>query len=164
MDLIYAQSRLLYDIRPNALRSSFYPKIKPGPHTNGIVGFASAKPTDSVEKQVGQLSINQSTSGQATASSQPTEMVSVLSVQSSDQQSGRNRKNGKNNHKGGNKNENATNNAKNGKNAGGDKQAKRKVKFPCKLCKDDHLTYLCPRIDIIGILGSKMGLLRKIIK
>ena len=30
---------------------------------------------------------------------------------------------------------------------GGDKQAKCKVKFPCKLCKDDHLTYLCPCID-----------------
>ena len=29
---------------------------------------------------------------------------------------------------------------------GGDKQAKHKVKFPCKLCKDDHLTYLCPCI------------------
>ena len=24
---------------------------------------------------------------------------------------------------------------------------KCKVKFPCNLCKDDHLTYLCPRID-----------------
>ena len=24
---------------------------------------------------------------------------------------------------------------------------KHKVKFPCKLCKDDHLTYLCPRIE-----------------
>ena len=28
-----------------------------------------------------------------------------------------------------------------------DKQNKHKVKFPCKLCKDDHLTYLCPRMD-----------------
>ena len=30
---------------------------------------------------------------------------------------------------------------------GGDKQYKCKVKFPCKLCKDDHLTHLCPHID-----------------
>ena len=51
-----------------------------------------------------------------------------------------------NNRKGGNKNENATNNEKNSQNAGGDKQVKCKVKFPCKLCKDDHLTYLCPRM------------------
>ena len=77
-------------------------------------------------------------------------MASVLSVQSSDQkgnqQPGRNKNKGKNNRKGGNRNENANNNEKNSLNAGGDKQAKRKVKFSCKLCKDVHLTYLCPRI------------------
>ena len=115
-------------------------------------GCVSAKPADSVAKQVSQLSINQSASGQATASSQPTQTASVLSMQSSDQQGnqqpGRNRKKGKNNNrKGGNRNENASNNNKNGQNAGGDKQAKRKVKFPCKLFKDDHLTYLRPRIE-----------------
>ena len=40
---------------------------------------------------------------------------------------------GKNNRKGGNRNKNANNNDKNARNVGGDKQAKRKVKFPCKL-------------------------------
>ena len=84
LDLIYAQSGLLYEIIPNAPRSSFDPKIKPGPHANGIVGCTSAKPADSVAKQVSQLSINQSTPIQAMASSQPTQSVSVLSVQSSD--------------------------------------------------------------------------------
>ena len=76
-------------------------------------------------------------------------MVSVLFVQSLDQkgnqQLGWNRKKGKNNNqKGGNRNENATNNDKNDQNAGGDKKEKRKVKFTCKICKDDHLTYLFP--------------------
>ena len=71
LDLIYTQSGLLYEIIPNAPRSSFNPKVKPGPHANGIVGCASAKPADSVAKQVSQLSINQSASGQATNSSQP---------------------------------------------------------------------------------------------
>ena len=56
-------------------------------------------------------------------SSQPTQMVSVLFVQLSDQkgnqQPGRNRKKGKNNHKGGNKNENANYNDKNSRNDGG---------------------------------------------
>ena len=73
---------------------------------------------DSVVKQVSQLSINQSTSGQAIALSQPTQTTSVLSVQSSDQkgnqQPGQNRKNGKNNRKSGNKNENENSNDKNG--------------------------------------------------
>ena len=74
-------------------------------------------------KQVIQFSISQSTLGQATTSSQPTQSVSVLSMQSSDpkgnQQPRRNKKKGKSNHKGGNKNENANNNDKNSRNAGG---------------------------------------------
>ena len=82
LDLIYAQSRLLYEIIPNAPHSSFDPKIKPGPHADGIVGCTSAKPMDSVVKQVSQLSINRFTLGKATASSQTTQMMSVLSVQS----------------------------------------------------------------------------------
>ena len=85
LDLIYAQSGLLYEIIPNAPHSSFDPKVKPGPHAVGIVGCASVKPVDSVARQGSKLSINQSTSGQATASSQPAQMVNVLSVQSSDQ-------------------------------------------------------------------------------
>ena len=52
LDLIYAQSGLLYEIIPNALRSSFDPKVKPGPHANGIVGCASAKSVDLIAKQV----------------------------------------------------------------------------------------------------------------
>ena len=111
----------------------------------------SAKPIGLVVKQVSHISINQSSLGQDTDSSQPTQMASVLLVQSLDQkgnqQPGRNKKKGKNNRKGGNKNENVNNNDKNVRNAGGEKQANRKVKFPCKLCKDDHLTYLCPRIN-----------------
>ena len=108
----------------NAPHSSFDPKVKPGPHADGIVGCASAKPANSVAKQASKLSINQSTLGQATASSQPAQTVNVISVQSLDQkgnqQSGRNRRKGKNNNrKGGNKNENANNNDKNGRNAGG---------------------------------------------
>ena len=79
--------------------------------------------------------------------SQPTQTTSVLSVQSWDQkgnqQPRRNKKKGKNNRKGGNKNKNANFNDKNDRNVGGDTNFKRKVKFPCKLCKDDHLTHLC---------------------
>ena len=80
LDLIYAQFGLLYEITPNAPRSSFDPKIKPWPHADGIVGSTSTKPVDLVMKQVIQLSINQSMSGQAMASSQPTQLMSVYSV------------------------------------------------------------------------------------
>ena len=73
------------------------------------MGSTSTKPVDSVAKQVSQLLINQFVSGQAMASSQPTQSTSVLYVQSSDpkgnQQPERNKKKGKNNRNGGNKNE-----------------------------------------------------------
>ena len=46
------------DIIPNTPQSSYDPKINPGPHADGIVGFTSTKPADSVVKQVSQLSIN----------------------------------------------------------------------------------------------------------
>ena len=99
------------------LRSSFDPKVKPGPHADGIVGCMITKLVDSVVKQVSQLSINQSASGQAMASSQPTQTTNVLLVQSSDQkgnqQPERNKKKGKNNRKGGNRNENSNSNDKN---------------------------------------------------
>ena len=83
--MIYAQSSFLYEIIPNAPRSSFDPKVKTGPHTDGIVDCTTLKPVNSIVKQVSQLSINQSASGQATASSQPTQTVSVIFVQLSDQ-------------------------------------------------------------------------------
>ena len=125
MDLIYAQSILLYEIIPNSLCSIFNPNIKPGPHADGIVGCTSDKLVDLVVKQVSQLSINQSVLGQDMVSSQPTQTVSVLSMQSSDQKGNqqpiRDKKKGKNNRKGGNKNENANFNDKNARNAGGDK-------------------------------------------
>ena len=59
---------------------------------------------------------------------------------------GRNNKKGKNNHKGGNRNENANNRDKN-TNARGDKKPNCKVKFHCNLCKDNHLTHLCPHME-----------------
>ena len=50
LDLIYAQSGILYEIIPNVPRSNFDPNFKPRPHGDGIVGSASAKTIDSVFK------------------------------------------------------------------------------------------------------------------
>ena len=63
LDMIYAQSGLLYEIIPNVPRSNFDPKFKLGPHVNGIVGSASAKHTGLVTNQMNNLSINQPASG-----------------------------------------------------------------------------------------------------
>jgi hypothetical protein len=48
LDLIYAQSRMLYEILPNASRSNYDPKQKLGPHVDGIIGSANAKSIDLV--------------------------------------------------------------------------------------------------------------------
>jgi hypothetical protein len=53
-----------------------------------------------------------------------------------------NRTGGKN----GNKPKDKDNNGKPNDNVGEGKKDKCKVKFPCKLCTDDHLTHLCPKL------------------
>jgi hypothetical protein len=66
-----------------------------------------------------------------------------------DQQLDGNKRKGQKNHKGGrngNKPKDKYNNGKHNDNAGEGKKEKCKVKFPCKLCTDDHLTHLCPKL------------------
>jgi hypothetical protein len=155
LDLIYAQSRMLYEIIPDTPQSNYDPRQKPGPHADDIIGSTNAKTTDLVMNQLKYLSLNPYVAGQATTSSSTTPSVDVHSVQSSsnpngDQQPRGNKKKGRgNNHKGGknNKAKDNNNNDKSNSNASEGKKEKRKVKFPCKLCKDDHLTHLCPKIE-----------------
>jgi hypothetical protein len=80
----------------------------------------------------------------------------LLTNLNGNKQPGGNRKKGHgNNHKGG-RNNNNNNNNKPKENANNDrsnknvvegKKEKRKVKFPCKLCTNDHLTHLCPKLE-----------------
>jgi len=65
------------------------------------------------------------------------------------QQPGGNKKKGRNNRKSGkngNKPKDNANNEKMGNNVGEGKREKSKVKFPCKICTDDHLTHMCPKL------------------
>jgi hypothetical protein len=55
---------------------------------------------------------------------------------------GNNCKCGKNN----NKAKDETNNDRSNNNASEGKKEKWKVNFPCKLCKEDHLSHLCTKI------------------
>jgi hypothetical protein len=78
LDLIYAQSGMLYHLLPEALRSNYDPKKKHGPHVDGIVGSANVKSADSV------MSHLKSVGGPASSvSSNPTQLADVHSVQSS---------------------------------------------------------------------------------
>jgi hypothetical protein len=65
---------------------------------------------------------------------------------------GNNRKGGRNN----NKTKDSANNDRSNTNVGEGKKEKRKVKFPCKLCKDDHLTHLCPKLEEASRLLSQL--------
>ena len=60
------------------------------------------------------------------------------------QQPGGKNKKGKDK-KGGEKNKNK--NVKSDANVGGAKKEKKKVKFPCKICSDDHLTHQFPKME-----------------
>jgi hypothetical protein len=64
LDLIYAQSRMLYHLLPEALRSNYNPRQKPRPLADGIVGSANVNSTKLAMK-----SARESTSS---ASSKPT--------------------------------------------------------------------------------------------
>ena len=85
--------------------------------------------------------------------------IQSLANPNGNQKLGGNRRKGKgNNSKGGKNNNKAkddTNNDRSNNNAGEGKKEKWKVKFPCKICKDDHLTHLCPKIKEASRLLSQ---------
>jgi hypothetical protein len=111
LDLIYAQSGMLYHLLPDAPRLNYDPRQKLGPHANGIVGTANVNFVDSVKIHMKELSLNQFVGGPTSfVSSNPYHSTDVHSVKSSanlngNQKPGGNKKKGHNNPKGG-KNDN----------------------------------------------------------
>jgi hypothetical protein len=155
--LTYAQYGMLYKILLDAPRSNYDPRDKSQDlMLNGIVGSANVKSPDLVTSHLKELSLNQFAGGSTlSVSSNPTHSVDVHSVQSStdpngNQQPGGNKKKGHNNNRKGGKNNNKPkdngNNERMNNNVGEGKKERCKVKFPCKLCIDDHLTHLCPNL------------------
>ena len=69
LDLIYAQSRMLYHLLPDTPQTNHDPRKTPRPHADGIVGYANVKSTDSATKSVGGLA--------SFGSSKPTQLVDV---------------------------------------------------------------------------------------
>jgi hypothetical protein len=139
---------MLYHLLPDASKTNHDPRKTPGPHSNDIVGFTNVKSTD--------LAMNSTRGSASSESSKPTQSEDVHYVQSSknpngDQQPDGSKRKGQNNCKGGNNNNNnkpkdKDNNGKQNDNAGESRKEKCKVKFPFKLCTDDHLTHLCPKL------------------
>jgi hypothetical protein len=69
LDLIYAQSGMLYEILPDAPGSNYDPRKNLGPQVDGIIGSANTKTTNLVMNQLKYLSLSQHVAGQALASS-----------------------------------------------------------------------------------------------
>ena len=116
-------------------------KPKPGPHADGVVGSVNSPTIESLTKQLHQLSVKQSTTEAAKASPSPHNAnVFAQTSQKGNQYPGGKKKKGK-------KGEGNQNKQKPANNADGGKKEKKKVKFPCKLCQEDHLTHLFHLMD-----------------
>jgi hypothetical protein len=89
LDIIYAQSRMSYEILPDASRLNYDPRQNHGPHVDGIVGFANVKLADSMTSHLKDLSLNRSVGGpNSFVSSNPTQTTDVHFMQSSNDPNG----------------------------------------------------------------------------
>ena len=70
LDLIYSQSRTLYDIIPQAPRpSNDKPRTAPGPHVDSMIGYVSTTSISQVVGQLGQLAITEKPTSTTSATS-----------------------------------------------------------------------------------------------
>jgi hypothetical protein len=141
-ELIYSQSGLLYQILPDAPRSILdKTRQRAGPHADGIVGSAQTKHAEQLTKQLQQLSIQHSAASQTTVSAAPpTQMSEVHFVQTTNPKANQ-QPEGKKKQRKKSKGDKKPNDK-----AGEGTTEKRKARYPCNLCAEDHPTHLCPRL------------------
>jgi hypothetical protein len=139
-ELIYSQSSLLYNILSDAPRSILdITRQRAGPHADGIVGSTQTKPAEQLTKQLQKLSIQHSAASQTTAlASPPTKMLEVHSMQMTNPKAPQQPEGKKKQRKKGKGDKKPTDNAGEGT------TEKRKARYPCNLCAEDHPTHLCP--------------------
>jgi hypothetical protein len=123
-----------------------------------------------VTSHLKELSLNQYAGDPSLSlSSNTTQLMDVHSVQSLTNPSGNqqprgNKKKGRTNNRNCGKNNNKPkdngNNERMNNNVDEGKKERRKVKFPCKLCTDDHLTHLCPKlVESVRLLPLPLAML-----
>jgi hypothetical protein len=141
-EVIYSQSSLLYTILPDAPRSILdKTRQRAGPHTDGIVGSAQTKPAEQLTKQLQQLSIQHSAASQTTTSAvPPTQTSEVHSVQTANPKANQQPEGKKKQCK------KSKGDKKPNDNAGEGTKERKKARYPCNLCAEDHPTHLCPRL------------------
>jgi hypothetical protein len=141
-ELIYSQSGLLYTILLDAPRSILdKTRQRAGPHADGIVGSAQTKPAEQLTKQLQQLSIQHSVANQTTTLAAPlTQTLEVHSVQTTNPKANQQPEGKKKQRKKSKGDKKPTDNAGEGT------TEKRKARYLCNLCAEDHPTHLCPRL------------------
>jgi len=141
LDLIYSQSGTLYDIIPNAPQpSNDQPRTTLGPHANGMIGSIFATSVIQVARQLSQLALidKHVASSSAITSSVPVPSTDVKMVQTSKPSRCKN-ENQRWKESSGEQEEATPKETPSGKN----KKGKKKLKFPCLACKEDHFTKDC---------------------
>ena len=145
LDLIYSQSRTLYDIIPNAPRpSNNISQTALGSHADGVIGSVSATSVSQVAGQLGQLALTDKPAimTPATTSSEPAPSTDVNMVETLKSSRCKNR-NQRRKESSGEQEEATPKETPPGKN----KKGKKKVKFPCLAYKEeDHFSHDCPRV------------------
>jgi hypothetical protein len=110
-----------------------------GPHADGIIGSAQTKPAEQLTKQLQQLSIQHSVASQTTASAAPpTQTLEVHFVQMTNPKANQQPEGKKKQCK------KSKGDKKPNDNAGEGTTEKRKARYLCNLCVEDHPTHLCP--------------------
>jgi hypothetical protein len=141
-ELIYSQSGLLYTILPDAPRSILdKTRQRVGPHVDGIVGSTQTKPTEQLTKQLQQLSIQHSAASQTTAlAAPPTQTSEVHSVQTTNPKANQQPEGKKKQRKKSKGDKKPNDNTSEGT------KERKKARYSCKLCAEDHPIHLCPRL------------------
>ena len=112
-------------------------KPPPSAHADGMIGSTLNQVTNALSQ------VSLQSNGSANQVTLASEVLNVQKTNKKGGQKGKSKKERK---------ERMTNAASNSGNNGrkedeGDNKKTSKVKFPCKLCRESHLTHLCPKIS-----------------
>jgi hypothetical protein len=145
LDLIYSQMETLYDLILNAPRPSTNPTPTPpiASHVfDGVIGTFHAETQSTHVDHTNPKSNNSNAQNTPTAIPSIGKTVEVNSVQSMSAEKNKNKKKGKGNNK-----EEKNNNPQSDKSKMQivDEKDKRKPRYPCLICDDDHYTKDYPR-------------------
>lgn len=137
LDLVYSQSGTLYDYLPDAPRPGTS-KAPPTPSVDGIIGSVTSTPKKN-SANPGKQKSNVSTETTSQATSHPSNTSEVNAVQSTTaDKTSKGKKKGKGKNK-------ADQPKPDSPKPSSEESAKRKPKYPCLICDEDHFTRDCPR-------------------